>query len=57
LSKPNKNSGLIHAARKAQPHAIRDTKHKRTEKLDLTALIEASEDAIIEEILDGTIVS
>jgi PAS domain S-box-containing protein len=36
---------------------IRDIERKRTKKLDLTALIEASDDAIIGKTLDGTIVS
>jgi PAS domain S-box-containing protein len=37
--------------------AIRDIQQKRVEELDLTAIVEASDDAIIGRSLDGTIVS
>jgi PAS domain S-box-containing protein len=37
--------------------AIRDIERKRAEQLDLTAIVEASDDAIIGKTLDGTVVS
>jgi PAS domain-containing protein len=37
--------------------AIRDIGRKRAEELSLTAIVEASDDAIIGKTLDGTIVS
>ena len=37
--------------------AIRDFERKRAEEVDLTAIVEASDDAIIGKTLDGTIVS
>ena len=49
--------GPTHAAKQAQPPAIRDIQRTRTEELDLTAVVEASDDAIIGRSLDGTIVS
>src|SRR5262245_49804667 len=37
--------------------AIREVKHERAQELDLRALVDASDDAIIGKTLDGTIVS
>jgi hypothetical protein len=37
----------MRVAKQAQPPAIRDTQRKRTEELDLTAIVEASDDAIM----------
>jgi PAS domain S-box-containing protein len=47
----------MRAAKQAQPPAIRDIQRKRTEELDLTAVVEASDDAIIRRSLDGTTVN
>ena len=35
------------AVKQAQPPAIRGNQRKRTEELDLTAIVEASDDAIM----------